>query len=79
MEKAGRFEHSCNCVPGNSGAALVLRKGCMIGMHVEGENRLKKLTAKTSQNDQLSYLSEVERGVVQTGHGILASAIDRHL
>ena len=51
----------------------------MIGMHVEGENRLKKLTAKISQNDQLSYLSEVERGVVQTGHGILASAIDRHL
>lgn len=78
-EEVGFLEHSCGCVPGNSGAALIVAQGRVVAMHTEGDNRLKKLNDEASLQEIRRQVIEIKRGFVMGGHGILASKIRDNL
>ena len=59
---SGTLKHSCGCVPGNSGAALIVAEGC-------GQAHRQQQSAE--EFDREGQLFRCKRENFQVGHGLL--------
>ena len=66
--------YECACAPGDSGAALILSSGKVIGMHTEGVNHMRerKRQAQTVEERLSSVEQSLDSAVESVAQGAIA-------
>ena len=66
--------YECGCAPGDSGAALILSSGRVIGMHTEGVNHMRerKRQAETTEERLTSVEQSLDTAIESVAQGAIA-------